>query len=72
MLQRICVALDERVVVFRDGLPRRALGPGRYWQWGNRWTTKRWHTDELVFFAHPQVRALLPGDWFGEVDLGPR
>jgi regulator of protease activity HflC (stomatin/prohibitin superfamily) len=58
--------------VFQDGLPYRALGPGRYFLWGGRLTDQRWTTDNLVFHALPEVRALLPADWFKEVTLGPR
>jgi regulator of protease activity HflC (stomatin/prohibitin superfamily) len=68
----IRVKLNERVVVFHDGLPYRALGPGRYVLWRRRLTEQRWSTDTLVFQALPEVRALLPGDWFKEVTLGRR
>jgi regulator of protease activity HflC (stomatin/prohibitin superfamily) len=68
----IRVKLNERVVVFQDGLPFRALGPGRYFLWGGRLTEQRWTTDNLVFQAPPEVRALLPRAWFKEVTLGPR
>ena len=32
--KHIRVKLNERVVVFRNGLPLRALGPGRHIVWG--------------------------------------
>jgi regulator of protease activity HflC (stomatin/prohibitin superfamily) len=69
MMKSIVVNLNERVVVFRDGLPFRALGPGRHRLWGFSLTTQRWSTDELVFQAPPAVRAILPADWFGEIKL---
>ena len=68
----IRIKLNERAVAFRDGLPRRALGPGRHFFWGRRMTEQRWTTETPVFQALPEVRALLPGDWFKEVMLGPR
>jgi regulator of protease activity HflC (stomatin/prohibitin superfamily) len=68
----IRVKLSERVVVFHDGLPYRALGPGRYVIWRTRLTEQRWSTDTLVFQALPEVREILPRDWFHEVTLGPR
>ena len=68
----IRVKLNERAVVFHDGLPHRALGPGRYVIWRTRLTEQRWSTDTLVFQALPEVRALLPGDWFQEVTIASR
>ncbi len=67
--KRIRVKLNERVVVFRDGLPFRALGPGRHTVWGMRLTEQRWQTDALVFGALPEVRAVLPEQWFAEVTI---
>lgn len=69
MLKTLAVKLNERVVVFRGGIPLRALGPGRHKVWGSFLTEQRWSTDALLFNALPEVRALLPGDWFGEVVL---
>jgi regulator of protease activity HflC (stomatin/prohibitin superfamily) len=68
----IRIKLNERAVVFKDGRPRRALGPGRYFLWGRSWTEQRWTTDQLLVQALPEVRALLPAAWFEEVSLGPR
>jgi regulator of protease activity HflC (stomatin/prohibitin superfamily) len=72
MLKFIRVKLNERVVLFKDGLPIRALGPGRHAVWSRRLTEQRWSTDALVFQALPEVRAVLPRDWFQEVTLAPR
>lgn len=69
MFKKIRVKLNERVVLFRDGLPIRALGPGRYTLWRSRITEQRWSTDRLTFSALPEVRALLPRDWYAEVSL---
>ena len=68
----IHVKLNERAVVFRDHVPVRALGPGRHALWGSRLTLQRWETDVLVFRALPEVRAVLPRQWFAEVTLGTR
>jgi regulator of protease activity HflC (stomatin/prohibitin superfamily) len=70
MYTSIRVKLNERVVVFRHGLPLRALGPGRHIVWSVRLTEQRWSTDALVFQALPEVRAILPADWYKEVSLG--
>jgi regulator of protease activity HflC (stomatin/prohibitin superfamily) len=67
--KHIRVKLNERVVVFRNGLQLRALGPGRHLVWGMRLTEQRFDTDALLFRALPEVRALLPADWFAEVAI---
>ncbi len=72
MYTAIRVKLNERVVVFKDGVPLRALGPGRHVIWRRRLTEQRWSTDALVFQALAEVRAILPADWYKEVTLGPR
>jgi regulator of protease activity HflC (stomatin/prohibitin superfamily) len=63
------VKLNERVVAFRNSLPLRALGPGVHRLWGTRLTEQRWDTDVLLFDALPEVRALLPAEWFREVTI---
>lgn len=70
MFRFIRIQLDERAVLFKDGLPVRALAPGRYFLWGARLTVQRFDTSKLVFKALPEVRALLPREWFAEVTLG--
>jgi len=72
MMKKIRVRLDERAVVFKNGLPLKALAAGRYTLWGLRLTEQRWNTDTLVFSALPEVRAVLPTAWFAEVTIGPR
>lgn len=66
------VKLNERVVLFKDGLPLRAFGPGRHTVWTRRVTEQRWSTDALVFQALPEVRAILPAEWYREITLRPR
>jgi regulator of protease activity HflC (stomatin/prohibitin superfamily) len=70
MFKTFSVKLNERVVLFKDGLPRRAYGPGRYVAFGRRLTEQRWNTDQLVFRALPEVRATLAAEWYEEVTLG--
>jgi regulator of protease activity HflC (stomatin/prohibitin superfamily) len=72
MLTKIRVKLNERVVMFRHGVPKRALGPGRHVLWLGGWTEQRFATDRLVFEALPEVRAVLPSEWFAEVVLDAR
>ncbi len=71
MFKNIRVKLNERVVIFKDGLPRKSYGPGRHRLWGRRLTEQRFNTDELVFRALPEVRAILEPNWFAEVVLQP-
>ena len=42
MYKRIRVKLNERAVVFKNGLPLRALAPGRHLVWGFKLTEQRW------------------------------
>jgi regulator of protease activity HflC (stomatin/prohibitin superfamily) len=70
MLKRIRVKLNERVVIFKNGLPLSAYGPGRHLLWGRHLSEQRWDTDKLVFHALPEVRATLPAEWYREVTLG--
>jgi regulator of protease activity HflC (stomatin/prohibitin superfamily) len=69
MLSSIRVKLNQRVVLFKDGLPFRALGPGSHLVWGFGLTEQRFETDKLLFQALPEVRAILPKDWYGEASL---
>lgn len=70
MLQFIDVALHERAVVQKHGLPTHSLGPGRHTLWGFGTTITRFDTTALVFSARPEVRAVLRGHWFSEVVIG--
>lgn len=72
MFQKVEVKLNERVVIFRDGLPFRALAPGRHTVWGRKCTEERFVTDELRLEALPPVRDMLPDTWFSEVSLNSR
>ncbi len=69
MFKHIEVALNERAVVFKNGLPQRTLGPGRHTIWSYGVTVARYKVDELVFDAPAEVRAVLPTDWYEEVEI---
>ncbi len=69
MFVKIDVELDERAVVYRHGLPIRAVGPGRTWVWGFGLEVTRMSTKQLCFDALPEVRAVLPASWYREVTL---
>ena len=70
MMKIVSVELDERVVVTRRGLPLRALGPGRQLLWGFGLTARAWSTIPLVFDMPPELRSVLPTDWFSEITIG--
>ncbi len=65
------VKLDERVVIFKGGMPYRAFGPGRHFIWGRHITQQRFTITDLLLRALPEVRALLPKAWFREVTIAP-
>ncbi|MES1182767.1 MAG: slipin family protein [Myxococcales bacterium] len=71
MFKVVPVKLNERVVLFKNSLPVRALGPGRHLVWGRHITEQRFNVTELVFRALPEVRALLSADWYREVAIAP-
>jgi regulator of protease activity HflC (stomatin/prohibitin superfamily) len=71
MFEVVQVKLNERVVVFKGSLPFRAFGPGRHAVWGRHISEQRFNVTELVFRALPEVRAMLPRDWYREVTVAP-
>ncbi len=72
MRTTIRLTLTQRAVIFRDGLPHEALGPGVHHLWRAEPQRLVFDTDELVFTAPAAVRAVLPAEWFATVEIGPR
>ena len=70
MLTSIRLKLNERTILFKNGIPVRACGPGKTWLFGRGYSEQRFNTDKLVFHALPEARAVLPSDWFAEVTIG--
>ncbi|HEX2730426.1 MAG TPA: slipin family protein [Polyangiaceae bacterium] len=68
-MKTLQVNLNERLVVLQRGLPTLALSPGRHTLWGWNIAELRFCTDELLFTAGPEVRAVMPSEWFEEVRL---
>lgn len=61
MYKTINVNLNERVVVFRGGLPVKYLGPGKYRFWRkDKLEIFRFDTDCLILIARPEVLAVIP------------
>jgi regulator of protease activity HflC (stomatin/prohibitin superfamily) len=72
MFKKIRVALNERVVAFRNGLPIRVLGPGKHTLWGGGLTAYRFDTSDLLVDAPAAVRRLLEEqNWIDEAELAP-
>ena len=71
MFQILQVKLNERVVIFKAGIPFRAFGPGRHLIWGRHITEQRFSVTELVLRALPEVRAKLPNEWYRELTIAP-
>jgi regulator of protease activity HflC (stomatin/prohibitin superfamily) len=72
MFMTLNIKLGERAVVLKNGLPIRALGPGRHRLWGFGLTFLLWKTDELLLDARSEILAVIPQGWYAEVSLGPR
>jgi regulator of protease activity HflC (stomatin/prohibitin superfamily) len=64
------IDLDQRAVLLRDGKPERVLAPGHYAFWGKHNKLAIWKLDDLVFFAQPDVLALIPPAWYTTLTLG--
>lgn len=62
--------LNQRAVLLRDGTPERVLEPGHHAFWGRHNKLAIWNLDDLVFFAQPDVLAMLPATWYTTVQLG--
>ena len=71
MFKIIQVKLGERVIVLRAGLPVQALVPGRHWVWGRHITELRFNVGEPLFWALPEVREVIPREWYREVVVQP-
>src|SRR6185369_11814576 len=69
MFKVLQVKLNERVVIFKAGVPFRAFGPGRHLIWGFHISEQRFSVTELLLRALPEVRAKLPSEWYREVTI---
>lgn len=63
------IDLGQRGVLLRDGKPERVLEPGHYAFWGKQNKLLTWKLDDLVFWAAPEVLAMLPATWFQTIHL---
>ena len=65
------IDLDQRAVLLRDGKPERVLEPGHHAFWGKQNKLLTWKLNDLVFWAQPEVLAMLPATWFETIHLAP-
>ncbi|MCA9527308.1 MAG: hypothetical protein KC549_13545, partial [Myxococcales bacterium] len=65
------VEIGERAIVSRDGLPHRALEPGRYRLGRGEAVALTFDVDALTFEVRPEVRRILPAEWFTERQVNP-
>jgi hypothetical protein len=65
------IELNQRAALLRDGKPERVLEPGHYAFWGKQNKLLTWKLDDLVFWAQPEVLAMLPATWFQTIHLAP-
>ena len=63
------IDMNQRAVLVRDGKPERVLEPGHYAFWGTQNKLLTWKIDDLVFWAQPEVLAMLPPTWFQTIHL---
>jgi regulator of protease activity HflC (stomatin/prohibitin superfamily) len=70
MFKTLIVQHNERALLFKDGTPVRALGPGKYRLWGAGYTEHRWNTTtSLLFDVQSSLLAHVPSDWYHEVTV---
>lgn len=68
----IRIELGQRAVIFRDGLPVRALAPGVHQMRRRDERLETFDTAVLVIDAPTEVRAIMPADWLTEVEIDRR
>jgi regulator of protease activity HflC (stomatin/prohibitin superfamily) len=67
-MMHLQLKLNQRAILIRNGVPERALEPGRYTFW-RTYDVLHWNTDELAFSAPAAVLAAMPATWFTKVDI---
>lgn len=67
----IRLGIDERAIVFAEGLPVRAIGPGTHRLARDETVDQRFDVTEPIFTARREVRAVLPDHWFETVVVPP-
>jgi regulator of protease activity HflC (stomatin/prohibitin superfamily) len=71
MMRFIQVALHERAVLLKNGLPIRPLAPGRHFALGFGLSALFFDVRHVVLDAPVEVRAAMPHEWFADIALEP-
>ena len=71
-IMEIRIDLDARAIVFRDGLPVRALEPGLHRIRRRDEHVTTYDTTEPMLDAPAAVRAVMPEGWYTEIELDRR
>ncbi len=71
MFKTRTVSINDRVVVLKNGVPVRVLGPGKHRLWGGGLSFMRLDVTALVFDLPAEVRAILSTDTFEAATIGP-
>ncbi|MFO0550086.1 MAG: slipin family protein [Polyangiaceae bacterium] len=69
MWRSISIQLDQRGVLFKNGIPTGALGPGRHTVFGFGLSVERVSVKSPILELPAEVRAVLPGDWWAEIHV---
>jgi regulator of protease activity HflC (stomatin/prohibitin superfamily) len=66
------IPIGERAVLLRDGLPLRALPPGKHRVFGGGHSLVRLNVAPILVSVPAEIRAALPAEWLRELTLGAR
>lgn len=70
MFKTLTIQHNERALLFKNGKPVRALGPGKSRVWGSGYTEHRWNMHaSLLFDVQASLLAHVPKEWYHEVTL---
>jgi regulator of protease activity HflC (stomatin/prohibitin superfamily) len=72
MFTKLEVALHERAVLFRHGLPVRAYGPGAHTAFGFGLSVQRYDTRGLLAVMSPEIRDVFPAGAIARATIHPR
>jgi len=70
MWRSIQIPINERGVLFKNGVPVRSIGPGRHTLFGFGLSVERVSVKGAFVDLAAEVRAVLPADWWTEVAIG--
>lgn len=70
MFKTLTIQHNERAILFKNGTPVRALGPGKHRLWGTGYSEHRWNTTaSLLFDVQASLLMHVPSEWYREVAI---